>query len=602
MSLQGEFFQDTGPMSQSTETSKPSTPVNTEEKSTSSPPVCHVKVSATPAKGRAKKTHVISGRKLLESLNKRDPLMFLSKTLLASSTWHSTHGNLIWQMKATPLGRLRYQLRLLKHTTKEQESGLSESYYMMPTPTTTESAPNQNANTKGPKTLNEVSQTEWEAGQEWWPTPDCQNHRSGSSKRDVEKNGRTPGTRHGLSLHHAVEQSPTFWPTPTVQEGSKISNQPNYGQVALSNHPEIVGYPERPKGKKTQKSEIPEKILYPTPAAQEPGWKHIEVVDKDGNPPEHPNQRFYHKETGRVVQKGLEQVVMMWPTPNTMDSLPARENIREINNSRDGRKNRQTLSNLREAVVDPEYNRLWPTPTASDTRHGWAQKWEEAMNEPEKKRSRDLRDAVAAEPEMWPTPSANQFECKDIDQMLKRREECKERNQNGNGFGLTLANAALLWPTPNSRDWKDSVNTVPPSVGETRGHTLGMKVAEQEKMYPTPRHTDYKGAGSGTNDQSIQKRIDKGMENLSEHVQAMERNLFPTPTASDHHGSGEKIIRKDGKSRMDRLDYVTEQDPKYKAKGAALNPDWVEALQGYPPGWTIPSDGETELGKQESPE
>jgi len=92
------------------------------------------------------------------------------------------------------------------------------------------------------------------------------------------------------------------------------------------------------------------------------------------------------------------------------------------------------------------------------------------------------------------------------------------------------------------------------------------------------------------------------MENLSEHVQAMERNLFPTPTASDHHGSGEKIIRKDGKSRMDRLDYVTEQDPKYKAKGAALNPDWVEHLQGYPTGWTIPSDGETELGKQESPE
>ncbi len=52
-----------------------------------------------------------------------------------------------------------------------------------------------------------------------------------------------------------------------------------------------------------------------TPAAQEPGWKHIEVVDKDGNPPTHPNQRFYDKKTGRVVQQGLTQQVRMWPTP-----------------------------------------------------------------------------------------------------------------------------------------------------------------------------------------------------------------------------------------------------------------------------------------------
>ena len=52
---------------------------------------------------------------------------------------------------------------------------------------------------------------------------------------------------------------------------------------------------------------------WPTPSSQEPGWKHIEVVDKDGNPPEHFSQRFYHKETGRLVQKGLEQVVRMWP-------------------------------------------------------------------------------------------------------------------------------------------------------------------------------------------------------------------------------------------------------------------------------------------------
>jgi hypothetical protein len=35
------------------------------------------------------------------------------------------------------------------------------------------------------------------------------------------------------------------WPTPTSAEGERISNCPNYGQVALGNHPAIVGHLER---------------------------------------------------------------------------------------------------------------------------------------------------------------------------------------------------------------------------------------------------------------------------------------------------------------------------------------------------------------------
>jgi len=82
-----------------------------------------------------------------------------------------------------------------------------------------------------------------------------------------------------------------------------------------------------------------------------------------------------------------------WPTPNTMDSLPARSNIRKINNSRDGRKNRQVLSNLREAVVDPLYNQLWPTPVA----HG-----DRAVNY--KQGGTSLGYAAR----MWPTPTASE--------------------------------------------------------------------------------------------------------------------------------------------------------------------------------------------------
>jgi hypothetical protein len=58
--------------------------------------------------------------------------------------------------------------------------------------------------------------------------------------------------------------------------------------------------------------------LLPTPAAHPAGWRNVEVVDKDGNPPTHANQRWYDKKTGRVVQKDLRHVIErgMWPTPD----------------------------------------------------------------------------------------------------------------------------------------------------------------------------------------------------------------------------------------------------------------------------------------------
>jgi hypothetical protein len=65
--------------------------------------------------------------------------------------------------------------------------------------------------------------------------------------------------------------------------------------------------------------------LLPTPAAQDPGWRNRCPITKDGNTPTHPNQRFYDKETGRLMQKGLQNLVYlgMLPTPTT-DSVSMR--------------------------------------------------------------------------------------------------------------------------------------------------------------------------------------------------------------------------------------------------------------------------------------
>jgi hypothetical protein len=64
--------------------------------------------------------------------------------------------------------------------------------------------------------------------------------------------------------------------------------------------------------------------LLPTPAVQEPGILPERIVDRNGNKPEHWNQRLYDKHTGRVVQDGLTQLVKLWPSPMPSDVMGGR--------------------------------------------------------------------------------------------------------------------------------------------------------------------------------------------------------------------------------------------------------------------------------------
>lgn len=97
-------------------------------------------------------------------------------------------------------------------------------------------------------------------------------------------------------------------------------------------------------------------MLLPSPAKSEPGWRNLDVRDKDGNAPAHPNQRFFNATDGRCVQKGVAQVAKMFPnlapasnpllpTPTTRDGMggPGRSpkrtggpNLRTVVNEQDG--------------------------------------------------------------------------------------------------------------------------------------------------------------------------------------------------------------------------------------------------------------------------
>ena len=54
-------------------------------------------------------------------------------------------------------------------------------------------------------------------------------------------------------------------------------------------------------------------MLLPSPAKAEPGWRNLRIQDRTGRSPEHPNQRFYDADSGRVVQKGVAQIATMFP-------------------------------------------------------------------------------------------------------------------------------------------------------------------------------------------------------------------------------------------------------------------------------------------------
>ena len=136
--------------------------------------------------------------------------------------------------------------------------------------------------------------------------------------------------------------------------------------------------------------------LWPTPAALNPGWKNIPVVDKDGNPPTHFHQRFYHAETGRLVERGLEQAVQ------------------------------------------------WPTPLAQEAKHGTVTDWELTTDHVGTKESLRVKVAKAEQPQ-WRTPHANNW---------KNASTMEERTSGGHT--VNLQDQVRQWPTPSARDWKDT--------------------------------------------------------------------------------------------------------------------------------------------------
>ena len=156
---------------------------------------------------------------------------------------------------------------------------------------------------------------------------------------------------------------------------------------------------------------------------------------------------------------------------------------------------------------------------------------------------------VGKESGSWPTPDAMVANLtEDLDNWQTRRERVKATKKNGNGFGMPLAVAARMWPTP-----------------DTQNHRDGSKLRKDNNLAEGGRH------------------------GVSLHHAV----LWPTPSASDNRDRGNlstpAIQRRLSKGKQIMLSMSVSEE------SGQLNPTWVEWLMGFPLGWTDLEDWVTPL-------
>ena len=171
----------------------------------------------------------------------------------------------------------------------------------------------------------------------------------------------------------------------------------------------------------------------------------------------------------------------------------------------------------------------WPTPLAGDADHGG----------PNARDSKGRSSLTGAVHHAWPTPSATNAE------------------YSSTGYGPTL-NQMASWPTPVAIDAGSGRINRSASPNATERPTLAMMA--HKGVWPTPTANDSKNA-----------TLPPGAAQRDSLPGALIR-MWPTPTANEDHY---------------RLQGETQQSTSLNAihKGN-LNPEWVEALMGFPLGWT----------------
>ena len=126
-----------------------------------------------------------------------------------------------------------------------------------------------------------------------------------------------------------------------------------------------------------------------------------------------------------------------------------------------------------------------------------------------------------------------------------------QEKRNSLNLSQTVQVREGLWPTPLSRDWKDTGNINNWKDKDKRSNLPREVMKADQKMWPTPNASDNRDRGN-LSDPAVQRRIKLG------------KQVGLTMAVKEKKGSG------------------------------SLNPTWVEWLMGYPSGWTDLNHSETQ--------
>lgn len=159
---------------------------------TSSQPDTPASPSVSQGSKKAQKMTATSGRTSLELLHKKDPLGAFSKMFMVTLPWASTKCLLTWKPKATPQGRLLFQLAVSMPPTEETDSGLLHT----PTAKANQMAPSMNSG--------------------WWATPRTTDATGGA--RQLDERGRRISKSSNLVFGANLADQVRMWPTPQARD------------------------------------------------------------------------------------------------------------------------------------------------------------------------------------------------------------------------------------------------------------------------------------------------------------------------------------------------------------------------------------------------
>jgi len=374
-----------------------------------------------------------------------------------------------------------------------------------------------------------------------WPTPTTQD--SENDGQESQRRRRSPPLNARVAMAAEEEKATALWPTPTVEDAGRSGSQEMADRWAAGER-----VPDTHQRLRTAVL-----ALWPTPKAQD-AENAMRGARAQGGP-----------SLGEQVREQTEQDAL-WPTPTASDQNGAGHGLRGAGKG----------PALTTAVA------LWPTPVASDCKRG-------EVATPEKPgQTRSLGHAVVEErveeqraptTALWPTPVTT--DAKGSRRSTARTDEWESHE------GTTLLDAVL-----EAEGRADEPRDARPAARLRRGTSATApgpgEASSASASEPTPTSLAA-AAASPTAPTTLAAGpvvpTQTSMWGTTTTAQPSTSERWPTPTAATYGSSQNGINGVNGENRRPSAG-TPSLETRAKMEGGALNPDWVEALMGFPAGWT----------------